>query len=55
MTNVDAGDAFLFPDAMVDYASAVTFELRENMAGTGHDGKPLHRALAELKLTSFSH
>ncbi|ORY50682.1 histidine phosphatase superfamily [Leucosporidium creatinivorum] len=37
MTNVDAGDAFLYPDAMVDYASAVTFELRENMAGTGHD------------------
>lgn len=56
MTNVDAGDAFLYPDAMVDYASAVTFELRENMAGNGHDGRtpaPSSHLLAEL--TFFSH
>lgn len=39
MTNVDATDAFLYPDAMVDYASAVTFELRESMGGDGHDGE----------------
>lgn len=37
MTDV-ASDALLYPEGIVDYASVATFELRENMAGTGHDG-----------------
>lgn len=37
MTDVGRG-ALLYPEGIVDYASVATFELRENMAGTGHDG-----------------
>lgn len=43
MTNVASAQGFSYPDAMVDYASAAVFELRENAAGDGHDGEALSR------------
>lgn len=38
MTNVAAAPGFQYPNAIVDYASVITLEVRENMAGNGHDG-----------------
>lgn len=39
MTNIAAAPTFQYPDAIVNYASVVTLEVRENMAGNGHDGE----------------
>lgn len=43
LTNLAAADAFQYPDAIVDYASAAVFELRQNANGNGHDGELTQR------------
>ncbi|KAK4046764.1 hypothetical protein OIV83_005869 [Microbotryomycetes sp. JL201] len=37
MTELSSAPGFDYPDAIVDYASAVVFEVRANSAGNGHD------------------
>lgn len=41
MTNLAAAETFQYPDAIVDYASAAVFEIRQNSDSSGHEGEML--------------